>query len=202
MFGRSRDYEERGRGPSSDIVFPDWSPYTDLAEAAKAYLRDPELALDDLAMALGDRPVLGFTLERVVLDGGQVWQEVVLCDGDRLILWHGEDVPDAGTGAMTSAVRITPLSAIAEVGSRRHLTREDNGDTQVSEIEAYVLLRTLDEAEQLESADGTATVIRHDAIRFAKTVANGGDGQVRRVQEFVQLVASRIGGRTITGTSR
>jgi hypothetical protein len=197
MFGKSREQDDRGRNPNPDgIVFPDWSPYTDLAEAAKAYLRDPDLALEDLTPVIGDRTVLGFTLERVVLDGGQVWQEVVLCDGDRLVLWHGEDVPDAGIGAMTSAVRITPLAAVAEVGTRRHLTRDDNGTSNVSEIEAYVLLRTLDEAEQIEMPDGNATVIRHDAIRFAKTVANGGDGQVRRVQEFVWLVASRVGAGT------
>jgi hypothetical protein len=85
---------------------------------------------------------------------------------------------------------------VAEVGTRRHLTRDDTGTSNVSEIEAYVLLRTLDEAEQIEMPDGNATVIRHDAIRFAKTVANGGDGQVRRVQEFVWLVASRVGAGT------
>ncbi|GAA1695077.1 hypothetical protein [Fodinicola feengrottensis] len=193
MFGKSRDHDDRRSSSLDGVVFPDWSPYNDLAEAAKAYLRDPELALEDLTPVLGDRPVLGFTLERVVLDGGQVWQEVVLCDGDRLVLWHGEDVPDAGMGAMTSAVRITPLASVAEVGTRRHLTRDDDGVSKVSEIEAYVLLRTLDEAEQLEQPEGTATVIRHDAIRFAKTVANGGEGQVRRVQEFVRLVATRVG---------
>ena len=41
-------------GSSSDIpaVFPDWSPYQDLESAARAYLRDPEIALESLSGVL------------------------------------------------------------------------------------------------------------------------------------------------------
>ena len=74
-------------------VFPDWSPYPDLESAARAYLRDPDIALDAMAGVLRGQSVLGFTLERFVNDVNGVWQEVVVCDGTRLILWHGEDIP-------------------------------------------------------------------------------------------------------------
>ena len=37
-----------GFGNELPAVFPDWSPYTDLDSAARAYLRDPEIALDAL----------------------------------------------------------------------------------------------------------------------------------------------------------
>ena len=33
-------------------VFPDWSPYQDLDSAARAYLRDPEVALEALGGVL------------------------------------------------------------------------------------------------------------------------------------------------------
>ena len=73
---------KRGPEPSQEFIFPDWSPYTDLADAAGAYFRDPEVAMEALNAALGERPVLGFTLERMVSDDGMVWQEAAICDGE------------------------------------------------------------------------------------------------------------------------
>lgn len=80
-------------GGDLPAVFPDWSPYQDLESAARAYLRDPDVALEALGGVLRGASVLGFTLERFVNEVNGVWQEVVVCDGSRLILWHGEDVP-------------------------------------------------------------------------------------------------------------
>ena len=82
-----------GGGSELPAVFPDWSPYQELDSAARAYLRDPEVALEALGGVLRGAQVLSFTLERFVNDVNGVWQEVVVCDGSRLILWHGEDVP-------------------------------------------------------------------------------------------------------------
>jgi hypothetical protein len=39
----------------------------------------------------------------------------------------------------------------------------------------------------------TQTVIRHDALRFGKTLDDGGPGQIARLEEFAQLVASLVG---------
>ena len=181
---------------SSDLpaVFPDWSPYPDLDSAARAYLRDPDIAIDALASMLGGAPVLGFTLERFVNEVNGVWQEVVICDGRRLILWHGEDVPpgDGPAGSMTSSLRVVPLSAVTEVGCRRRLSRTSGGSTRVDSADVYLLLSSLDEAGfgQMEE---TQTVIRHDALRFGKTLDDGGPGQIARLEEFAQLVASLVG---------
>jgi hypothetical protein len=188
MFGR-----ERTSG-SGDFVFPDWSPYESLDEAARAYFRDADLALDDLNAVLGARPVLGFTLERVVMDDGRVWQEAAVCDPDRLVLWHGEDVPDAENGAMTSAIRTIPLSSISEVGCRRHVERDDSGGTSVTDVEVYVLLRTVDEGDQMTTDDGTSTVYRHDAVRFGKNVQDVGPGQLARLATFAQQLSTALGG--------
>lgn len=177
------------------VVFPDWSPYTDLEEAVHAYLRDPAIAMTSLTEVLGDRPVLGFTLERYVDDVGAVWQEVAVCDGERVILWHGEDTPSDGTGdtiAMTSSLRVVALSAVTEVGFRRRLTRFADGNVRAEGIDVYMLLTSLIEATVPPGNEGTAP-IRHDALRFAKNVEDGGPGPMARLEEFGQLVASLTG---------
>jgi len=184
-----------GYGSELPAVFPDWSPYPDLDSAARAYLRDPELALEALGGVLGGASVLGFTLERFVNEVNGVWQEVAVCDGTRLILWHGEDVPpgDGPPGSMTSSIRVVPLSAVTEVGCRRRLQRAGNGQVRVDAVDVYLLLSSLDEAGLGMLGDDAGTMIRHDALRFGKTLDDGGAGQISRLEEFARLVASLVG---------
>lgn len=184
----------------SDIpaVFPDWSPYQDLDAAARAYLRDPEVALESLSGVLRGASVLGFTLERFVNEVNGVWQEIVVCDGSRLVLWHGEDVPpgEGPPGSMTSSLRVVALSAVTEVGCRRRLSRTPSGHVRVDSIDVYLLLSSLDEAGTGGTAPGVADgggVIRHDALRFGKTLDDGGAGQIARLEEFARVVASLVG---------
>jgi hypothetical protein len=176
-------------------VFPDWSPYPDLDSAARAYLRDPDVAMDALASVLGGAQVLGFTLERFVNEVNGVWQEVVICDGRRLILWHGEDVPpgDGPPGSMTSSLRVVPLSALTEVGCRRRLSRTPEGSARVDSADVYLLLTSLDEAGFSATDEHANTVLRHDALRFGKTLDDGGPGQIARLEEFARLIASLVG---------
>ena len=177
-------------------VFPDWSPYPDLESAARAYLRDPEVALEALGGVLRGATVLGFTLERFVNEVNGVWQEVVVCDGTRLVLWHGEDVPpsEGPPGSMTSSLRVVPLSAVTEVGCRRRLTRGGNGPARVDSVDVYLLLSSLDEAGLgVVAPEESNTLIRHDALRFGKTLDDGGAGQIARLEEFSRLVASMVG---------
>ncbi|MDZ5441727.1 hypothetical protein U2F26_03145 [Micromonospora sp. 4G57] len=173
-------------------VFPDWSPYTDLESAARAYLRDPDVALEALGGVLRGASVLGFTLERFVNEVNGVWQEVVVCDGSRLVLWHGEDVPpgEGPPGSMTSSLRVVPVSTVTEVGCRRRLTRADTGEIRVDSIDVYLLLTSLDEAPP---GDEMAAGPRHDALRFGKTLDDGGAGQIARLEEFARLVALVVG---------
>lgn len=184
-----------GFGSEIPAVFPDWSPYHDLDSAARAYLRDPEIALDSLSGVLRGSSVLGFTLERFVNDVNGVWQEVVVCDGTRLVLWHGEDVPpgDGPPGSMTSSVRVVALSAVTEVGCRRRLTRTPSGGVRVDSIDVYLLLTSLDEGGGAVVAEDPASTVRHDALRFGKTLDDGGAGQIARLEEFARLVASLVG---------
>ncbi|MEU8025736.1 hypothetical protein AB0B88_26365 [Micromonospora haikouensis] len=179
-------------GQDVPAVFPDWSPYPDLESAARAYLRDPDVALEALGGVLRGASVLGFTLERFVNEVNGVWQEVVVCDGSRLVLWHGEDVPpgEGPPGSMTSSLRVVPVSTVTEVGCRRRLTRTDDGRIRVDSIDVYLLLTSLDEAPPGDEIGG---VPRHDALRFGKTLDDGGAGQIARLEEFARTVAAVVG---------
>lgn len=179
----------------SHSVFPDWSPYADLELAARAYLRDPEVALDVLNSVLGGTQILAFTLERFVNEHNGVWQEVVVCDGSRLLLWHGEDVApnDGPAGSMVSSLRVVPLSAVIEVGCRRRLSRTEDGRVRVDSVDVYVLLNSLDEAPHGHPYDEARTVLRQDALRFGKTLEDGGAGQITRLEDFAAVVSSLAG---------
>jgi hypothetical protein len=187
-----------GGGVFGDLpaVFPDWSPYPDLESAARAYLRDPDVAMEALGGVLRGATVLGFTLERFVNEVNGVWQEVVVCDGTRLILWHGEDVPpsEGPPGSMTSSLRVVPLSVVTEVGCRRRLTRGATGPARVASVDVYLLLSSLEETGLgAGTHEETGAAIRHDALRFGKTLDDGGAGQIARLEEFARLVASLVG---------
>ncbi|HET6212571.1 MAG TPA: hypothetical protein VFE14_06830 [Micromonosporaceae bacterium] len=185
-----------GGGGDLPAVFPDWSPYQDLDSAARAYLRDPDVAMEALSGVLRGSTVMGFTLERFVNEVNGVWQEVVVCDGTRLILWHGEDVPpgDGPPGAMTSSLRVVPLSSVTEIGCRRRLTRLPSSQIRVDSVDVYLLLSSLDEAGTgLGVGDETSPAVRHDALRFGKTLDDGGAGQIGRLEEFARLISSLVG---------
>ena len=117
---------------------------------------------------------------------------MVVCDGSRLILWHGEDVPpgEGPAGSMTSSLRVVPVSTVTEVGCRRRLTRGEDGTIRVDSIDVYLLLTSLDESPPGDEAVGLP---RHDALRFGKTLDDGGTGQIARLEEFARVVASVVG---------
>jgi hypothetical protein len=145
--------------------------------------------------------VLCFTLERFVNEVNGVWQEVVICDGSRLVLWHGEDVApgDGPVGSMTSSLRVVPLSTVTEVGCRRRLTRTSSGQARVDSIDVYLLLSSVDDAVPppgMAEEEGRPA-LRHDALRFGKTLDDGGPGQIVRLEEFSRVVASLVGRPTL-----
>jgi hypothetical protein len=182
-----------GDGPLP-AVFPDWSPYLELTSAARAYLRDPDLALEALEGVVPVGEVVTFTLERFVNETNCVWQEVAVCDGSRVVLWHGEDLEpgDRPAGTMTSSLRVLPLSQIAEVGTRKRLQRGADGSPAVTAIDVYVLLRSLDDGSP-EPDERGGPAARQDSLRFVKTLEDGGSGQIARLDEFARTISALIG---------
>src|SRR5260370_7842608 len=72
----------------------DWAPYSSVEEAAEVYLRDPELALDQLRSVIDLSAIMSFIMSRGSTEeswGEALWQEVVLTDGHRLIMWPADD---------------------------------------------------------------------------------------------------------------
>ena len=57
----------------------------------------------------------------------------------------------------------------------------------------YLLLTSLDETGGATLPEEAAPLIRHDALRFGKTLDDGGAGQIARLEEFSRLVASLVG---------
>ena len=139
--------------------------------------------------------MLGFTLERFVNEVNGVWQEVVVCDGTRLVLWHGEDVPpeEGPPGSMTSSLRVVPLSAVTEVGCRRRLTRDRERRRSGSTASTSTCCSPRWTRRRRAAEEAGDAPIRHDALRFGKTLDDGGAGQIARLEEFARLVASLVG---------
>jgi hypothetical protein len=76
------------------VVPQDWAPYSSVEEAAKVYLRDPDLALDQIRSVIDLSAIKSFIMSRGSTEeswGEALWQEVVLTDGQRLIIWRADD---------------------------------------------------------------------------------------------------------------
>ena len=92
---------------------------------------------------------------------------------------------------MTSSVRVLPLSVVTEVGTRRRMQRVDNG-IRVDAVDVYVLLSSFDDGTS-SAAEEQPPLVRQDALRFVKTLDDGGAGQISRLEEFARIVSSLVG---------
>ena len=84
----------------------DWAPYTTVDEAARVYLRDPELALDQLRSLVDFAAIKSFIMSRGATEehwGEALWQEIVLTDGRRLIMWRADDELSSAEGQSRAA---------------------------------------------------------------------------------------------------
>jgi hypothetical protein len=63
----------------------------------------------------------------------------------------------------------------------------------VDSVDVYLLLSSLDESGAGLVADEHGAGVRHDALRFGKTLDDGGAGQIARLEEFARLVAAIVG---------
>lgn len=84
----------------------DWAPYTSLQDAATVYLRDPDLALEQMRSVVEFPGIAAFIMSRGESEehwGTAVWQEVVATDGLRLILWRADDEFDDDRRQLTSS---------------------------------------------------------------------------------------------------
>jgi hypothetical protein len=77
------------------------------------------------------------------------------------------------------------------VGTRRRLQRAPDGTTRVDAVDVYLLLTSLDDGGA--RAEDHAPLVRQDALRFVKTLEDGGPGQIARLEDFARTVSALVG---------
>jgi hypothetical protein len=178
----------------------DWAPYQRLEDGVRAYIRDHEVALDGLRGVLDLNQVQAFTLERVVSTqtwGESLWQEVAVTDGNRLILWHGDDEADddrPDSLMFSSSLRTIPLRAIVDQGLRTRYRVEPNGERTLHAVMLYLSTQTPERSmTELTEANETRTVQYVETYRFSKSVSDGGRGQMQRLMQFGRAISHFVG---------
>lgn len=177
----------------------DWAPYLRLEDAVRAYLRDPDVALEELAGVVDQADILSFTCELVAATqpwGESLWQEVAVTDGHRLILWHGDDeIDDEAPDILmfTSSLRTIPLSAVVDQGLRQRFRTEPDGSRTMNAVLLYLSTQTPEKSvTELAEANQTRTVQYVETYRFSKSVTDGGLAQMQRLLQFGRSLSRSV----------
>ena len=180
----------------------DWAPYSQLDDAVRAYLRDPDVALEELAGVLDPTDVLSFTCELVTSAqpwGEALWQEVAVTDGRRLILWHGDDEVDQDRPdalMFSSSLRTIPLTAVVDQGLRHRFRTEPDGLRTMNAVLLYLSTQTPEKSvTELAEANQTRTLQYVETYRFSKSVTDGGLAQMQRLLQFGRALSRATGMR-------
>jgi hypothetical protein len=171
----------------------DWAPYSSVEEAAKVYLRDPDLALDQIRSVV-DRPAIkSFIMSRGFTDeswGEALWQEVVLTDGQRLIMWRADDeMSTAGERerrVLNASMRTILLSSITDQVLTAEYERLDDGTRRLSEVRLRMYTQLVTRSRQKSV---TETDIYCESFRYYKSVDNGGLAQMQRLLQFGRVLS-------------
>jgi len=114
----------------------DWAPYSSVEEAAKVYLRDPDLALDQLRSVIDLSAIKSFIMSRGSTEeswGDAVWQEVVLTDGLRLIMWRADDELSPTRNTIPQALDLETLKRKPCYTAEQTVTDEDLSSSSFKE---------------------------------------------------------------------
>ena len=172
----------------------DWAPYSSLDDAAKVYLRDPELALDQLRSLVEFPAVKSFIMSRGVTNeswGDALWQEVVLTDGRRLIIWRADDELSTADDrdarqVMDASVRTILLSTITDHILTTEFEVLADGTRRLAEVRLRMYTQLLTRFRQKTATDGDLFC---ESFRYAKTVDNGGLAQMERLLQFGRVLS-------------
>jgi hypothetical protein len=170
------------------VVPQDWAPYTTLEDAARVYLRDPELALDQLRSLVDFTAITSFIMSRGETEeswGTALWQEIVLTDGRRLIMWRADDESTSTDGydrrTLESSVRTILLSTITDHILTTQFDVLDDGTRRLSEVRLRMYTQLITRSHQKSATD---TDLFCESFRYTKTVDNGGLAQMQRLLQF------------------
>jgi len=178
----------------------DWAPYSSVDEAVKVYLRDPDLALDQLRSVVEFPAIKSFIMSRGFTeeswgdaDENPLWQEVVLTDGRRLIMWRADDemstANDHERRVLNSSVRTILLSTITDHVLTTEYDVLDDGTRRLSEVRLRMYTQLVTRSRQKSVAE---TDIYCESFRYSKSVDNGGLAQMQRLLQFGRVLSRCI----------
>lgn len=173
----------------------DWAPYSSVNEAARVYLRDPDLALDQLRSVVEPALVKSFVMSRGFTErswGEALWQEVLVTDGHRLIMWRADDdmsssaEPGEPHRVLLASVRSILLSTITDQVLSTEYEVLDDGTRRLSEVKLRIYTQLVTRARQRSATD---TDLYCESFRFVKSVDNGGLAQMQRLLQFGRVLS-------------
>jgi hypothetical protein len=172
----------------------DWAPYSSVEEAAKVYLRDPDLALDQMRSVVDLSAIKSFIMSRGLTDeswGEALWQEVVLTDGHRLIMWRADDEmssPAEGEPrrVLATSVRTILLSTITDHVLTTEYEVLSDDTRRLSEVRLRMYTQLVTRSRQKSA---TETDIYCESFRYNKSVDNGGLAQMQRLLQFGRVLS-------------
>jgi hypothetical protein len=174
----------------------DWAPYSSMEEAAKVYLRDPDLALDQVRSVVDLEAIKSFIMSRGSTDeswGEALWQEVILTDGQRVIMWRADDeMSTAGERerrVLNASVRTILLSTITDHVLTTEYEVLDDGTRRLSEVRLRMYTQLVTRSRQKSA---TETDIYCESFRYVKSVDNGGLAQMQRLLQFGRVLSRCI----------
>ncbi|OBG89331.1 hypothetical protein A5698_23395 [Mycobacterium sp. E136] len=173
----------------------DWAPYSSVEEAARVYLRDPELALDQLRSVVDLPTIRSFIMSRGYTDepwGDEdqaLWQEIVLTDGRRLIMWRADDEmssSDRDRRVLNASVRTILLSTITDHVLTAEYEVLDDDTRRLSEVRLRMYTQLITRSRQRSA---TESDIYCESFRYYKSVDNGGLAQMQRLLQFGRVLS-------------
>jgi hypothetical protein len=175
----------------------DWAPYSTVEEAARVYLRDPELALDQLRSLIDLSAIKSFIMSRGSSEdawGEAVWQEIVLTDGHRLIMWRSDDDVLAAEDreprrVLDASVRTILLSTITDHILTTAFEVSDDGTRRLAEVRLRMYTQLLTRTRQKSAID---TDLFCESFRYVKTVDDGGLAQMQRLLQFGRVLSQSM----------
>jgi hypothetical protein len=172
----------------------DWAPYSSVSEAARVYLRDPDLALDQLRSVVDPAAIRSFVMSRgftVEPWGEALWQEVMVTDGQRLIMWRADDDVDGGEPrrVLLASVRSILLSTITDQVLSTEYDVLSDGTRRLAEVTLRLYTQLIVRSRQKSA---TETDVYCESFRFVKSVDNGGLAQMQRLLQFGRVLSRAL----------
>ncbi len=173
----------------------DWAPYSSVNEAARVYLRDPDLALDELRSVVELAAIKSFVMSRGFTAeswGEALWQEVLVTDGHRLIIWRADDGMSNAHDAsephrvLKASVRAILLSSITDQILSTEYEVLGDGTRRLSEVKLRMYTQLVTRSRRKSA---TETDIYCESFRFVKSVDSGGLAQMQRLLQFGRVMS-------------